>query len=381
TLRRPIMTNTHPKHAVALGAAMLSSDTHTAHPIPAPRIPTTRRTKPNTPTTTTARTSAPPTAAEHDSGEHRLVGRHVAPGSVTPAPAAGAPAPKAKRGAKHRARSAANPTQPVTGPTGDTHPADLPSPARRQWSRLANARLVVTLVVVFGLLGVALVSGNDAPSHRPQVSSATSETNVPSERPQAPSATPATIAPSKRPQVPSATPATIAPSKRPQAPSATPATIAPSGRPMLKLEDVQVHKPSKLTSVRPAVVGTKHFVDRSPVFTSVPAPLTGAVLIPGSSNDKRLTAPADYLVFDVTHDATVYVALDRRGAPDVDNWWPAWLNQQGFKRTDMIIPTNDKDQRHFVVFAKKVPAGRVTLGPNAATSVYSTGYITLVTAD
>jgi hypothetical protein len=150
---------------------------------------------------------------------------------------------------------------------------------------------------------------------------------------------------------------------------------------MLKLEDVQVHRPSKLTTVRPAVVGTKHFIDRPPVFTSVPAPLTGAVLIPGASDDKRLTSPADYLVFDVARDATVYAAFDRRGAPDVDNWWPAWLNQQGFKRTSMIIPTNDKDQRHFVVFAKKVPAGRVTLGPNAATSQFSTGYITLVIAD
>ncbi|MEO3781610.1 hypothetical protein ABGB16_33545, partial [Micromonospora sp. B11E3] len=108
---------------------------------------------------------------------------------------------------------------------------------------------------------------------------------------------------------------------------------------------------------------------------------TGAVLIPGASDDKRLTSPADYLVFDVARDATVYAAFDRRGAPEVSNWWPAWLNQQGFKRTDMIIPTNDPDQRYFVVFAKKVPAGRVTLGPNAATTVYSTGYITLVTAD
>ncbi|MER5337446.1 Hsp70 family protein [Micromonospora sp. NPDC002717] len=359
TLRRPIMINTHPKHAVALGAAMLSSDTHTPRGIPAPRRPA-----PTTPTTTAAQTSAPPTATKRDSGEHRVVSRHVA-GSVTPAPAAaGAPARKAERGAKHRALPPAKPTQPVSGPTGDTGPADVPPPARPRWSRLANARVGVALVAVFGLLGVALVYGNNAPSHRPQVSSATPETNAPSDQTQAPSATPETNTPSKRPQ----------------APSATPKTNTPSKRPTLKLKDVQVHKPSKLNSVRPAVVGAKHFVDRPPVFTSLPDPLTGAVLIPGASDDKRLTSPADYLVFDVARDATVYVAFDRRGAPEVANWWPAWLNQQGFKRTDMIIPTNDKDQRHFVVFAKKVPAGRVTLGPNAATTVYSTGYITLLTA-
>ncbi|MEV5764316.1 Hsp70 family protein [Micromonospora sp. NPDC052213] len=370
TLRRPVLINTHPKHAVALGAAMLSSDTHTAHGIPAPR-----RSAPTTPTTTAARTGTPSAATKRDSGEHHVVSRHAAPGSVTPAPA-GAPALKAKRGAKHRAQPPAKPTQPVSGPAGDTHPADVPPPARRRWSRLANARVVVALVAVFGLLGVALVYGNDAPSRQPQVSSATSETNAPSNQTQASG----TNAPSDQTPAPSATPGTNTPSKRPQAPRATPETNIPSKRPMLKLENVQVHKPSKLTTVRPAVVGAKHFVDRSPVFTSLPDPLTGAVLIPGASDDKRLTSPADYLVFDVARDATVHVAFDRRGAPEVYNWWPAWLNQQGFKRTDMIITTNDKDQRHFVVFAKKVPAGRVTLGPNAATTVYSTGYITLVTA-
>ncbi|MEO3781517.1 hypothetical protein ABGB16_33025 [Micromonospora sp. B11E3] len=261
----------------------------------------------------------------------------------------GAPAPKAKRGAKQRAQPPAKPTQPVSGPAGDPRPAAVPPPARRRWSRLANARVVVALVAVIGLLGVALVFGTDAPSDRPEVSSATSGADIPGDRP--------------------------------QAPSATPEINTPSGRPMLELEDVQIQKPSKLSTVRTAEVGTKHFVDRPPVFTGLPDPLTGAVLIPGASDDKRLTSPADYLVFDVARDATVYAAFDRRGAPEVDNWWPAWLKQQGFKRTDMIIPTNDKDQRHFVVFAKKVPAGRVTLGPNAATSVYSTGYITLVAAD
>ncbi|MEO3781662.1 hypothetical protein ABGB16_33825, partial [Micromonospora sp. B11E3] len=272
------MTNTHPKHAVALGAAMLSSDTHTARGIPAPRRPA-----PDTPTTTALQTGTPRQAAKRDSGEQRVVSRHAAPGSDTPAPAAaGAPAPKAKRGAKHRAQPPAKPTQPVSGPTGDPRPADVPSPARRRWSRLANARLVVALVAVIGLLGVALVSGNDAPSHRPQVSSATSETNVPSDRPQAPSATPGTNTPSKRTQPPSATPKTNTPSKRPQTPSATPGTSTPSKRPMLKLEDVQVQKPSKLSTVRTAEVGTKHFVDRPPVFTGLPDPLTGAVLIPGA---------------------------------------------------------------------------------------------------
>ncbi|MCW3817609.1 Hsp70 family protein [Micromonospora sp. DR5-3] len=388
TLRRPILINTHPKHAVALGAAMLSTDTHTAHGIPAPR-----RRKPAAPARAAVLTGTPPAAAGHDSGAPATTAARAgaaptaaerdsgapAAAAADAAAAVGTAAPKPGRGAKHRAQPPAKPERPASGPAGDTRPAAEPTPTRRWRSRLTDARFIVALIVSFSVLGVAFAFGN-APSDQPQVPSANTATNAPSNQPQVPSATAATKTPSNQPQKPSATAATKTPSNQPQKPSATPKTNTPSKRPMLKLEDVQVHKPSKLATVRPAVVGAEHLVDRSPVFTSLPDPLTGAVLIPGASDDKRLTSPADYLVFDVARDATVYVAFDRRGAPELYNWWPAWLNQQGFKRTDMIIPTNDKDQRYFVVFAKKVPAGRVTLGPNAATTVYSTGYITLLTA-
>ncbi|WP_334440273.1 Hsp70 family protein [Micromonospora sp. CPCC 206060] len=332
TLRRPIMINTHPKHAVALGAAMLSADARTARRIPAPRRP-----EPDAPATTAARTGDPRTAAGRGSG---------APAAV--AAAIGTLALKAGRGVKHRAQPPAKPVSPVSSPAGHKPPAAVPPPARQRWSRLAIARFVVALVVIFGLLGVAIIIETNAPSDGPQVPSATSGTNTPS--------------------------------GRPQVPSATPRTNTPSGQPVLKLENVQVRKPSKLTAVRPAEKGAKHFVDRTVTLVSLPDPLTGGVLIPGASNDKRLTSPADYLVFNVARDATVYVAFDGRGAPDVDNWWPAWLDQQGFTRTDMTIKSTDRDQPALIVFAKNVPAGRVTLGPNAATSQFSTSYITVVTA-
>ncbi|WP_141725273.1 Hsp70 family protein [Micromonospora pallida] len=348
TLRRPIMINTHPKHAVALGAAMLSTGPRTTRGIPASRWPA-----PGAPATTATRTDAPPTAAGDDSDASASVDT---------------PAPTAERSAKHRAQPPAEPVRPVSGPAGHTAPAAEPPSARRRWSRLAITRVAVALVAVFSLVGAVIVFGTDTPSDPPRSPSATSRTTAPNSSPQAPSPTPRITAPSS-PAQPSSPPArtTTTPSKRPD-------------QTALTLTDVQVSKPSKLSKVRPAKLGAKHFVDRGFTISSLPDPLTGGVLIPGASNDKQLTSPADYLVFDVARAATVYVAIDARGAPEMDNWWPAWLNQQGFKRTAMTIRSTDRDQPGLVVFAKDVPAGRVTLGPNAAKSSLSTSYVTLVTA-
>ncbi|HEY0699036.1 MAG TPA: Hsp70 family protein, partial [Micromonospora sp.] len=122
TLRRPIMTNTHPKHAVALGAAMLSTDARAERGIPAPRRP-----RPGAPATTAARIGAPATAAEDDSSAP------VAASAATAAATAGdAPPPKARRGAKHRAQPAATPEGQVSDPAGHTHPTDAPPPTRRR---------------------------------------------------------------------------------------------------------------------------------------------------------------------------------------------------------------------------------------------------------
>ncbi|WP_170107912.1 Hsp70 family protein [Micromonospora echinospora] len=378
TLRRPIMINTHPKHAVALGAAMLS-----AAPRPAARaIPAPRRPEPAAPpaalaVAAPARTEAPPATVGRDSDAPAAAAPRTA--AAFAAAATAVLTSKGRRSAKHRAQPPAppaksvtpvTPVSPVSGPPGPKPPADVPPPPWRRWSRLAITRVVVALVAVFSLVGAVLVFGTDTPTDPPRSPSATSIATVPSSPPPAPT--------------PNSTPrATTTPSSTPR-PSSPPARSAtPSKRPtqtVLALTDVRVGKPSKLSKVRPAEVGAKHFVDRTVKISSIPGPLDGGVLIPGSSDDKRMTSPADYLTFDVARNATVYVAVDSRGAPNVDNWWPAWLNQQGFARTSMTIKTTDTAQPGFVVFAKQVPAGPVTLGPNSATSVYSTGYITVVTA-
>jgi alpha-L-fucosidase len=87
---------------------------------------------------------------------------------------------------------------------------------------------------------------------------------------------------------------------------------------------------------------------------------------------------ADYLAFDLTRDASVYLAFDERGGPDRGDWWPSWLDELGFERTDMIVRTDDPSGPRMVVFRADIPAGRVVLGPNSATSDSSSSYLTIV---
>ncbi|MFU8852065.1 glycosyl hydrolase family 28 protein [Micromonospora sp. SL1-18] len=149
-------------------------------------------------------------------------------------------------------------------------------------------------------------------------------------------------------------------------------TCSPSIDAQVPSDLVRVVKPDKLNSPRAASVGAQYYVDRDVTITMLPDTLAGGVVIPGANDDKRLTGPADYLEFTLKRDATVYVAFDDRGK---DTWWPAWLADQGFQRTDLTIDTTDA---HFTVFAKRFAAGEVTLGPTAATSNSSSSYFTIV---
>ena len=105
-LRRPIMINTHPKHSVALGAAMLSA-------------------------------TADGTRAS------RRTGRGV---------------PAAETAALAPVAGAANAAAPVARPAADT----IPIPISRSRRRRTAARVLPAVAVVLGLLGVAVVFGPQA---------------------------------------------------------------------------------------------------------------------------------------------------------------------------------------------------------------------------
>lgn len=143
--------------------------------------------------------------------------------------------------------------------------------------------------------------------------------------------------------------------------------------PQIHSDLVTVEQPDKLHALVQAAAGAPHYVDRSYTITELPDALAGSVMIRGANDDGKLTEPADYLVFDLTRPATVYVAFDTRGE---GTWWPSWLTDQGFTRTGMTVQTTD---RALAVFAKTMPAGQVRLGPNSGVAGQGgSSYVTFV---
>ncbi|MDW5593203.1 hypothetical protein VSS74_02560 [Conexibacter stalactiti] len=117
--------------------------------------------------------------------------------------------------------------------------------------------------------------------------------------------------------------------------------------------------PEKLHALTPARVGAQLYVDRSDTIAALPPALEGATTIRGATADARVTAPTDYLSFDLSRPAPVAVAIDARGE---GRWWPAWLTEQGFERSGTTVATRDYLQR-FQIQGGKVRAsgGGVTL--------------------
>ncbi|TWD75190.1 hypothetical protein FB561_6628 [Kribbella amoyensis] len=141
--------------------------------------------------------------------------------------------------------------------------------------------------------------------------------------------------------------------------------------PPLRSDLVTVQKPEKLQNLVKAQPGAQIYVDRSYTITDLPAPLTGQALIPGANDDSKNTS-TDYLTFDVSRPATVYVAFDARGE---GVWWPEWL--KSFTRTGETVGTTDQ---RLILFRRDVPAGEVKLGANSGVADKGNStYLTFVT--
>ena len=101
------------------------------------------------------------------------------------------------------------------------------------------------------------------------------------------------------------------------------------------------------------VDGALAYIDRSYKFTDIPVYLEGATYIK-TANDDKGSVGDDFLSFDVNQDVTVYVAHD-----DFITDKPSWLLD--FTDTGDQLVTTDKS---LSIYAKKFPAGTVTLGGN-----------------
>ena len=108
--------------------------------------------------------------------------------------------------------------------------------------------------------------------------------------------------------------------------------------------------------------GETFYSDRSYVVTSLPDELKDQEFIRTRNGDKKQTA-ADFLKFDLTQDAWVYVAFDSR-ASQLPGWLSGWID------TGQNVETNDVD---FDIFKKSYAAGLITLGGNSASPMQGAG--------
>jgi len=109
--------------------------------------------------------------------------------------------------------------------------------------------------------------------------------------------------------------------------------------------------------------GTTVFVDRTFTYTTLPAGLLGLEVLQTANNDKSNNNPV-VITFNVSVDATIYVALDVRVTSI-----PAWLSS-GWSQTGAVIVDSDTTRN---VWAKDYATGLVSLGGNgsADSSMYT----------
>ena len=136
------------------------------------------------------------------------------------------------------------------------------------------------------------------------------------------------------------------------------------GTPQLDSNLVTAVTPEKLHALVRAHEGGPLYIDRSDTIAELPPALDGAVQIQGAQSDAKATSPPDYLSFDLTRPAPVYVAFDARGE---GKWWPAWLQQQGFEPTGTTIGTHEYLRRLQIINGQLRASGSgVTLSRDGA---------------
>ncbi|WP_162053456.1 malectin domain-containing carbohydrate-binding protein [Pontibacter pamirensis] len=103
-------------------------------------------------------------------------------------------------------------------------------------------------------------------------------------------------------------------------------------------------------------VGVKHYTDRTYQVTSVPSSVSGASLIRTANDDKTNTS-SSLLSFDLSQNATVYVAYDPRATV-----LPTWLS--GWQKLTERVGVDDAAISYMDIYSKGFAAGNATLAGN-----------------
>jgi len=140
-----------------------------------------------------------------------------------------------------------------------------------------------------------------------------------------------------------------------QTPTPRPTGTPPSAEVVVSNIRVTSGKPYRAKKL---TIGSHYYIDRGYQITSIPPGFEGLTWIMTANDDKGATA-SSFLSFNINVDAWVYVAYDRRASS-----LPEWL--RSFTPQGQGIGVTDGGASPLMLYGKRFPAGRVTLGGNQA---------------
>jgi Protein kinase domain len=154
-----------------------------------------------------------------------------------------------------------------------------------------------------------------------------------------------------------------------------PTVEEPSRGPLVTVTTVSTGKPY---DSKTAIVGQTYWIDRVYKIVTISPGLDGATLVRGANSDKNVVSPA-HLTLTLGQPATVYIAYDKRGQK-----LPAWLDDGTWQLTGETLSASDGDvlASPMRVYARRFPAGAVTLGGNKEPPAEGAGsnYVVIVKA-
>ncbi|WP_345161065.1 InlB B-repeat-containing protein [Pontibacter saemangeumensis] len=103
-------------------------------------------------------------------------------------------------------------------------------------------------------------------------------------------------------------------------------------------------------------LGVKTYTDRTNQITSIPSTLSGAAIVQ-TANDDKWNTTGTLVSFDLSQQATVYIAYDPRATA-----LPSWLS--GWQKLADRVGVNDSKISYMQLYSKSFPAGTVSLGGN-----------------